>query len=155
MFDRWVSWEHKAGFSTVNSGLWLQLLLKSWASPERRLSSLHTDLPKGAPVKRSRLRVNLWLLSFACRLSHSSRVQLFATLWTIACQAPLSMGFCRQKYWSGLLCLLLGNLPHSGIEPSILHFLHWQAGPYHLNLLGSPNVSVNVIILSWDYRFLT
>ena len=31
-----------------------------------------------------------------------SRIRLFATKWTIACQAPLSMGFCRQEYWSGL-----------------------------------------------------
>ena len=31
-----------------------------------------------------------------------SRVQLFATPWTVACQAPLSMGFSRQEYWSGL-----------------------------------------------------
>ena len=34
-------------------------------------------------------------------LSHFSRVQLFGTLWTVACQAPLSMGFSRQEYWSG------------------------------------------------------
>ena len=34
----------------------------------------------------------------ACMLSHFSRVRLFVTLWTVACQAPLSMGFSRQKY---------------------------------------------------------
>ena len=118
MFDRWISWEHMAGFSNVNVGLWLQLLLKSCASPERRLSSLHTDLPKGAPIKLSRLRVNLRLLSSACMLSHFSHVQLFAAPWTVACQAPLSMGFSRQKYWSGLPCPPPGNLPHLGIEPA-------------------------------------
>ena len=37
-----------------------------------------------------------------CVLSHSSRVWLFVTLWTIACRAPLSMGFSRHEYWSGL-----------------------------------------------------
>jgi len=37
----------------------------------------------------------------ACVLSHFSHVRLFATLWTVAHQAPLSMGFSRQKYWSG------------------------------------------------------
>ena len=37
-----------------------------------------------------------------CMLSHFSHVQLFANLWTIARQAPLSMGFSRQEYWSGL-----------------------------------------------------
>ena len=36
----------------------------------------------------------------ACMLSHFSRVQLFATLWTVACQAPLSMGFSWQEYWN-------------------------------------------------------
>ena len=46
-----------------------------------------------------------------------SRVRLFATPWTVACQAPLSMGFSRQEYWSGLPFPSPGNLPHSGIEP--------------------------------------
>ena len=46
-----------------------------------------------------------------------SRVQLFATLWTTgARQAPLSMGFPRQEYWSGLPFPSPGNLPDSGIE---------------------------------------
>ena len=40
----------------------------------------------------------------ACMLNHLSHVQLFAMLWTIAHQAPLSMGFSRQEYWSGLPC---------------------------------------------------
>ena len=44
-------------------------------------------------------------------------VQLSATPWTVACQAPLSMGFSRQKYWSGLPFSLLGDLPNPGIEP--------------------------------------
>ena len=35
---------------------------------------------------------------------HFSHVRLFVTLWTVACQAPLSMGFSRQDYWSGLPC---------------------------------------------------
>ena len=42
-----------------------------------------------------------------------------ATLWTIACQAPLSMGFSRQGYWSGLPFPSPGDLPHLGMEPSI------------------------------------
>ena len=45
---------------------------------------------------------------------------LFIYLWAIACQAPLSMGFSRQKYWSGLPCLLPGNLPNPRIEPTSL-----------------------------------
>ena len=46
-----------------------------------------------------------------------SRVQLFATPWTVARQAPLSMEFSRQEYWSGLPCPPPGDLPHPGIKP--------------------------------------
>ena len=41
-----------------------------------------------------------------------------ATPWTIACQSPLSMGFSRQGYWSGLPCPPAGDLPDPGIKPS-------------------------------------
>ena len=46
-------------------------------------------------------------------------VQLFVTLWTIAYQTPLSLGFSRQEYWR-LPCHPLGNLPDPGIEPASL-----------------------------------
>ena len=46
-----------------------------------------------------------------------SCVQLFATLWTVAHQAPLSMGFSRQEYWSGLPFPSPRDLPKPGIEP--------------------------------------
>ena len=49
-----------------------------------------------------------------------SCVQLFVTLWAVACKAPLSMGFPRQEYWSSVPFLTPGNLPDSGIEPSSL-----------------------------------
>ena len=52
-----------------------------------------------------------------CVLSCSSHVQLFVTPWTVACQAPLSMGFSRQEYWSGLPCPPPGDLPDPGTEP--------------------------------------
>ena len=52
-----------------------------------------------------------------CRFSH---VRLFVTPWTIACQAPLAMGFSRQEYWSGLPCPLPGDLPNPGIQPASL-----------------------------------
>ena len=44
-------------------------------------------------------------------LSRFNHVQFFATLWTIAHKAPLSMGFSRQEYWSGLPCPPAGDLP--------------------------------------------
>ena len=52
--------------------------------------------------------------------SHFSRTQLFTTLWTVTCQAPLFIGFSRQKYWNGLPCHPPGDLPIPGIEPASL-----------------------------------
>ena len=49
-----------------------------------------------------------------------SRVHLFATPGSVAHQAPLSMGFSRQEYWSGLPFLTPGDLPDPGIEPTSL-----------------------------------
>ena len=49
-----------------------------------------------------------------------SSVQLFVTPWTIACQAPLSMGFSRQEYWSGLPHPPPGDLLRPGIKPASL-----------------------------------
>ena len=46
-----------------------------------------------------------------------SCVQLFVTLWTVARQAPLSMGFSRQEHWSGLPCHPPGDLSDPGTEP--------------------------------------
>ena len=47
-------------------------------------------------------------------------IRLFVTLWTVACQAPLSMGFSRQEYWGGLPCPPAGDLPDLGVEPPSL-----------------------------------
>ena len=52
-----------------------------------------------------------------CMLNHSCSVKLFVTPQTIACQAPLSTGFSRQEYWSGLPFPPLGDLPNLGTEP--------------------------------------
>ena len=56
-----------------------------------------------------------------------SHVQLFATLWTVVCQASLSMGCPRQEYWRGLSCPPPGYLPNPG-SSHLLCLLHWQAG---------------------------
>ena len=53
-------------------------------------------------------------------LSHFSRIRLFVTPWTVAHQAPLSMGCSRQKYWSGLPFPSPGDLPNPGIKPTTL-----------------------------------
>ena len=50
-----------------------------------------------------------------------SHVRLFATPWTVAYQAPLSMGFSRQEYWSGLPFPSPGDLPTQGLNPGLPH----------------------------------
>ena len=61
--------------------------------------------------------LGLWVL---CALFMLSPVWLFVTPWTIAHQAPLSMGFSRQEHWSGLPYSLSGYLPDPGVEPASL-----------------------------------
>ena len=57
-----------------------------------------------------------WTIKKAVYVLHYSCVWLFATLWTIAHQAPRSMGFSRQEYWRGLSCLPPGDLLNPEIE---------------------------------------
>ena len=57
----------------------------------------------------------------ACMLIYFSHVWLFATLWTIAYQAPLSMGFSRQENWSGLPFTSPGDLPIQRLNPGLPH----------------------------------
>ena len=82
----------------------------------------------------------LWIpLMLAYMLSHFSHVWFFATLWTLACQVPLYMGFSRQEYWNGLPCPPAGDLPDLGIEPTFMSpalagefFTHSTIGKLHI-----------------------
>ena len=74
------------------------------------------------------LRALHTILRSLCVLSHFSRFQLFVTLCTMARQAPLSVGFSRQEYWSGFSFPSPGHLPSCGIAPCLLHLQHWHAG---------------------------
>ena len=109
------------------------------------------------PPSSSTVPVNLWLgfsswslftalliphsteeatSSWSCLLSHLSRARLFETPWSVACQAPLSMGLSRQEYWSGV-ALLQGIFPTQGSN-GLLCLLHWQAdslSPGHMESL--------------------
>ena len=83
-----------------------RLCFKSWLSHLACAGGLRTPrLRTTAPWFGRRVRV--------CVLSH---VRLFVTPWTVGQQAPLSMGFPRQEYWSGLPCPSLGDLPDPGIK---------------------------------------
>ena len=56
-------------------------------------------------------------MKYMCVCQSLRHVQLFATPWTVAHQAPLSMGFPRQEYWSGLSLSSPGDIPHPGVKP--------------------------------------
>ena len=95
-------------------------------------------------LKKWNLRVTLR----ACMLSHFSHVWLFAAPWTVVLQAPLSMGFSRQEYWSGLSCPPLGDLPNPGIEPrsSYISYIGRKV-LYHWCHLRSPELPYDTAIL--------
>ena len=59
-------------------------------------------------------------MGWKVKVKSLSRVELFVTPWTAAYQAPPSMGFSRQEYWSGLPSPSPGDLPDPGIEPTSL-----------------------------------
>ena len=71
----------------------------------------------------------------ACKLSHFCRVQLCVIPWTVAHQAPLSVGFSRQEYWNGLHVLLQGIFLTQGLN---LGLLLCRQILYHLSYQGSP-----------------
>ena len=58
-----------------------------------------------------------WWVTLIKKVKSLSRVHLFVTPWTVACQTPQSMGFSKQEYWSGLSFPSPGDLPDPGIEP--------------------------------------
>ena len=89
----------------------------SWGSGEGR-GSTWLGLDQAGCVQQGPLQ------ACVCLLSCFSRVHLFATLWTVACQATLSMGFSRQEYWSGLPRPPPGDLPNPGIK----HMWLWVQG---------------------------
>ena len=67
-----------------------------------------------------------------CILSCLSCVRFFVILWTVARQAPLSMGFSRQEYWEWVAMLFSrGIFLTQGLNSSLLDLLHWQAVLYH------------------------
>ena len=67
-----------------------------------------------------------------------NHIQLFATLWTVARQAPLSMGFSSKNTGVNFHALLQGIFPTWGLNPCLLHLLHWQADSLPLALPGKP-----------------
>ena len=95
------------------------------------LLEIWSDLFRHNP---SVLHVMKYYKYYACVLSYFSCVWLFATLWTIACQASLSKGLSKQEYWSGLAMPSSrgSSQPRGGSPPNprprLFSRLHWQVG---------------------------
>ena len=79
--------------------------------------------------------IHLIRIACLCALWFSC-VWFFATPWTVACQAPLSMGFSRQEYWSGLPFCSPRDLSDTGTNPYHLHLLRWLADSVQVSHLG-------------------
>ena len=118
-------------FPGKNTGVGCCFLLQGIFSPRNQMPSLalagivFTTKPPGKP--------NITYQFSSVQLF--SRVRLFATPWTVTCQAPLSMDFSRQEYWTGLLFPSPGDLPDPGIE-SVSRELQVDSSP--LVPLGKP-----------------
>ena len=74
-------------------------------------------------------------------------VQLFATSWTVACQAPLSMEFPGKNTGVGCHFLLQEIFPTRGLNPCLLDCLHWEADSLTLSHLGSPLITDKLLYL--------
>ena len=102
---------------------WQGMKLRPPAVGAQSLSHWTTkEVPRGRSFLLSLLILLVFISVHACTISHLSCVQLFATLLTVAHQAPLCMGFSRQEYWSGLPCPPPGDPPDPGLETASLLF---------------------------------
>ena len=85
-------------------------------------------------------------------LSRFSLVQLFATLWTLASQAPLSMGFSRQEYWSGSPCSPPEDLPDPGIEPLSLTSPALASGFFTSSATWEGQTDLSSVVKQWEIQ---
>ena len=130
-------------FMWINQNIW-----KLEIQPKMQVSIVVTHIPMFLDVcnifwdcncfwdKKSEscwLREGKYIFVFVCVLSHSGCPTLCDSM-TVACQAPLSLGFPRQEYWSGWPCPSPGIFPTKGLNPSLLS---WEAVSLPLNHLGS------------------
>ena len=91
-----------------------------------------------------------------------SRVQFFGTLWTVSCQAHLSMGFSRQEYWGGLPFPTPRDLPDPGTEAESLvspalagDFFTWEALHLHISRKKTEESKNNCLWEGSYQRFIT
>ena len=108
---------HQASLSITNSGSLLKLISIELVMPSNYLILCRPLLLLPSIFSSIRVFSNgSWSCKDAFVVSHFSCVWLFVTLWTVAHQALLFIGFSRQEYWSRLLCPPPGDLPNLGIK---------------------------------------
>ena len=99
---------------------------------------------------------------FMRMLSCFSCIWLFETLWTVTHQAPLSMGFSRQEYWSGFPCLPPEDLLNQGSDPRLLHLLNfrqifhwasWEATKFVIN--HENHIRVSDLLFNFSVESIT
>ena len=90
-------------------------------------------------ISHRKLTLEIALITsfYFCVLSHFSCVWLCVILWTVAHQSPLSLGFSRQEYWSGLPCPPPGNLPNPGVDPEFRMSLALADGFFTTSAAGT------------------
>ena len=144
--EGWVECEEKAaevnGFPSLIVRYWLLTRKEPLMSSESKW--LITESPWWVGSRLLCLSVTntiicCWRQKCVC-VRVLSRVWLFVTPQTVVCQAPLSMGFSRQEYWSGLPFPSPGDPPNPGIKPTSLAFPALAGGFFHHCHLGSPDV---------------
>ena len=104
----------------MNLGRLLQLVMdrEAWHAAVRGVAKIGHNWATELNWSQTKMKIlSLFKFAFKVKVKSPSRVRLFATPWTAASQAPPSMGFSRQEYWSGLPFPSPGDLPDSGIEP--------------------------------------
>ena len=124
----------------------LQARILEWvAIPFSKRFSLHKDWTRVSCIvsRFFTIWITCYLIISVCKVL--SVMSNSATIWTIAHQTPLSMGFSRQKYWSGLPFPTLGDLPNPGLNPHLLCLLHWQAGSLPPVPPGKPTFSISSV----------
>ena len=84
------------------------------------------------------------MINIASVFSHLVESDSLATPWTVACHIPLSVGFSKQEYWSGLQFLSPGDFPDPGIEPTSLASPTLEADSLPLSDLD-PNTKLKVL----------
>ena len=112
----------------ASPGSWLEMQIlasypkpdsKSWHRAQQSFNKLACVSNAYRSLRSALLHIGITFIPrlCVCMQSHFSHVLLFGTLWTVAYQVSLSLGFSRQEYWSGLSCPSPGNLPNPGIDP--------------------------------------